>query len=171
MGTRVTLDEADRLHALRSCNILGTGRDVEFDRLVFTAAQLFGVPIAAVSLVTEDRLWFKAQVGLHRPEYPRANSLCLEVVNQQSMLVVEDVTAEPRFADAVIVTQEDVRFFAGAVILGPGRLPIGSFCVMDRTPRQMDPRRRTLLTDLADQASMLLLSRAATKDLLANLGD
>ena len=144
-------DEAARLAALRSLGLLDTEPDERFDRITRMAQRILDVPIALVSLVDADRQWFKSRQGLDRPETSRSVAFCAHAIAQHDVMVVEDATADPRFADNPLVTGDpEVRFYAGAPISGPDGHVLGTLCVMDRRPRTLDARDRQTLEDLAE---------------------
>lgn len=132
-------DEDSRLAALRSLNVLDTIAEERFDRLTRIAKRLFGVEIALVSLVDENRQWFKSCVGLEVRETPRAISFCGHAILGEAPFVIPDALQDPRFADNPLVTGEPhVRFYAGAPLrLATGEI-VGTLCIMDTQPRQMD---------------------------------
>jgi GAF domain-containing protein len=132
-------NEVERLHALRALLLLDTPPEERFDRIAGFAASEFDVPMAMVSLVDEDRQWFKAQVGLSLCETARDQSFCGHAILSPATLVVPDTALDPRFADNPFVTGEPfVRFYAGAPLSLPGGHAVGTLCIMDTQPRQMD---------------------------------
>src|SRR5690606_28994151 len=103
---KVPPNEQERLAALACYRILDTPNEPEFDRLVRLARALFDVPIALISLVDSDRQWFKARSGLDAEQTPRAVSFCSHAVADDTVLVVLDAAADPRFRDNPLVTGE-----------------------------------------------------------------
>jgi PAS domain-containing protein len=133
---RKSFDEASRLAALRRYEILDTGSEEAFDRIVELAAAMFNTPIALISLIDEDRQWFKAKVGIEATETPRAWAFCDHAIREGDALVVADARDDERFADNPLVTGDPhVRFYAGAVIETTDGEPLGTVCVVDRKPR------------------------------------
>jgi GAF domain-containing protein len=132
-------NDVERLHALRALLLLDTPPEERFDRIAAFAASEFNVPMAMVSLVDENRQWFKAQVGLPFCETERDLSFCGHAIMAPATMVVTDATRDPRFADNPLVTGEPhVRFYAGAPLrLATGEI-VGTLCIMDTQPRQMD---------------------------------
>lgn len=114
------------------------------------AARLLGCPIALVSLVDEKRQWFKSRVGLNVEETPREHAFCAHAILGSDVLVVPDATLDERFADNPLVTGEPaIRFYAGAPLwVGEGS-SVGTLCVIDRKPRELDENDRQCLADLA----------------------
>ncbi len=137
-------NELDRLAALRALLILDTPPEQRFDRIVEFAAQEFEVPVALINLIDEGRQWSKAAVGMVACEMRREESFCSYVVFSSQALVVEDLTQDPRFADAPLVQQAPhLRFYAGVPLNSKEGLTLGTLCLLDHRPRQLDA------TDLA----------------------
>ncbi len=129
--------EQARLSALRDQHVLDTVREDRFDRIATLAADHFGVPIALVSLVDAERQWFKAAVGLSVAETPREWAFCAHsiMLGPNAVLVVEDATQDPRFADNPLVCgSPDIRFYAGAVLTTRDGYNLGTLCVIDSKP-------------------------------------
>ncbi|MBI1686045.1 PAS domain S-box protein [Caulobacter hibisci] len=130
--------EQDRLAALASYRILDTAPEPSFDQLTAFAADLFGAPIALISLVDEHRQWFKSRHGLDGESTPRELAFCDHALRLEphSVMVVEDATQDPRFAANPFVTGEpDVRFYAGALLSDRDGANLGTLCVIDSSPR------------------------------------
>lgn len=145
-------DEPARLAALHELGVLDSPPDEHFDRITRVASALFGVPIALVSLVDANRQWFKSCVGVDVTETPRAVSFCAHAILGEGTLVIPDTTRDERFADNPWVTGEAaVRFYAGRPLLADGR-PVGTLCLIDRTPRTLEGEQLDRLDDLAGWA-------------------
>jgi PAS domain S-box-containing protein len=149
-------NEAERLAVLASYDVVGTAPEPAFDDLAKLAARLVGTPIALISLVDKHRQWFKARVGLEAQETPREQSFCTHALVQEEsnpeMLVVPDAHQDPRFAENPLVQGDPhIRFYAGAPLVLPGNLVLGTLCVIDRVPRQLSKDKAELLTMLARQ--------------------
>jgi diguanylate cyclase (GGDEF)-like protein/PAS domain S-box-containing protein len=139
--------EARRLAALRQLGVLDTGSEERFDRLTELASIVTGSPIALVSLVDEHRQWFKSKIGIDDDETPRTDAVCAHaIVSDDEMFVIDDLTADPRFADnALVVGAPEVRSYAGRVVRDIEGLPMGTLCVLDHRPRHLtDEQRRAL---------------------------
>jgi phosphoribosyl 1,2-cyclic phosphodiesterase len=142
-------DETARLETLRALGILDTAPDPRFDRITQLAAEAFQVPIALVSLVDEDRQWFKACVGLSVSETSREVAFCAHAILERDLLVVPDAHADPRFADNPLVTgAPHVRFYAGVPLRVGEASPIGTLCLIDTRPRVLEARQLELLRSL-----------------------
>lgn len=163
--------EARRLELLRDYNILDTPPEVQFDRIARLAAALLNTPIAAVTLVDEDRQWFKAQVGLERSELPRSESLCSVAITGDRPMIVEDASLDTRFAQNRLVHEDGgIRFYLGVPLRTPDGAALGTLCAIDRTPRQVTPRDVALMQDLAELAmEQLELRHAASEDALTGV--
>jgi EAL domain-containing protein (putative c-di-GMP-specific phosphodiesterase class I)/GGDEF domain-containing protein len=140
--------EAARLDALRKLDLLDTPPNEAFDRITRMAAQLFGLPIAAVSLTDVDRQWFKSRVGIEHCSIPRANAPCAEVTDTRSMLVIPDLEAHPGYRGSGLVA-DGVRFYAGAPLLTRDGYCLGALYVVGSAPRTISAAERTGLADLA----------------------
>jgi phosphoribosyl 1,2-cyclic phosphodiesterase/CheY-like chemotaxis protein len=142
-------DEAARLDTLRALGLLDTAPDPRFDRITQLAAEAFQVPIAIVSLVDEDRQWFKACVGLDASETSREVAFCAHAILERDILVVPDAHADARFADNPLVTgAPHVRFYAGVPLRVGDTTPIGTLCLIDTRPRVLEARQLELLRSL-----------------------
>jgi PAS domain S-box-containing protein len=131
-------NEAERLKSLYALNILDTATEERFDRIIKIAVTLFKVPIALISLIDENRQWFKSCFGLEITETPRDISFCNYAIQEDTIFLVEDALQDPRFQDNPLVTGEPfIRFYAGFPLKGPGDYRIGTLCLIDRAPRQL----------------------------------
>ena len=145
-----TTSETSRLAALAALDLLDTRPEPRFDRFTRLAAMTFGVPIALISLVDNERQWLKSRCGLDVEETPRSVAFCSHAVAQREMLVVEDAAQDPRFAGNPLVTGDPhIRFYAGQPVYCDGQA-IGTLCIVDRNPRRFDFDQRRCLRDLAD---------------------
>lgn len=159
-------NESARLAALHRLEILDTPQDEAFDHLTRLAADLIGAPVALVSLVDRDRLWFKSRFGLQITEVSRENSFCDRVVQSSTLLVVEDTLQDPVFCHHPLVTAEPyVRFYACAPIFTENNLVLGSLSVLDYQPRVLDQHARESLQLLAQQAGNLIQLHRQSLDL------
>lgn len=144
-------NEAKRLEALRSLLILDTPPEERFDRISAFAAKEFDVPMALVSLVDQDRQWFKSNFGLDVSETPRDISFCGHAITMTQTLVVPDALCDPRFAtNPLVIGHPFVRFYAGAGLRLPYGQVVGTLCIMDRRPRDFDRLDVAILNGLRD---------------------
>jgi PAS domain S-box-containing protein len=147
-----TSDETNRLAALHRYEILDTEPEREFDDLTLLAATVCGAPQARVSFVDRDREWFKSRIGVDSTEGPRETSFCGHTILSRDVLVVPDATVDDRFADNPLVHGAGgIRFYAGAPLVTPEGLALGSLCVMDQVPRELRPDQLEALRALARQ--------------------
>ena len=144
-------NDAERLTALRELLILDTPPEQRFDKVVQFAAEEFDVPIALLSLVDENRQWFKAVVGLDVCETGRDISFCGHAILQSDIFVIPDARKDARFADNPIVTGEPyVIFYAGAPLTMPSGFTIGTLCLIDHEPRTLDATELAIIATLRD---------------------
>ncbi|HTZ34411.1 MAG TPA: MBL fold metallo-hydrolase [Stellaceae bacterium] len=142
--------EAERLAALHQLAVLDTGREERFDRLTRIAAAAFDVPVALVSLVDANRQWFKSTCGTDLCETARDVSFCAHAILERKVMVVPDALLDQRFADnPVVVGEPRVRFYAGCPLVVEGGACIGTLCLLDTRPRQLDDSSIRLLEELA----------------------
>jgi diguanylate cyclase (GGDEF)-like protein len=143
-------NETARLAKLASYGILDSGAEEAFDRITRLAARLFHVPTALISLIDEDRQWFKSRYGFDAEETPRGEAFGAHTILRDEVMVVPDATKDPRFTRHPLVRgRPHIRFYAGAPLMTQDGLNLGSLCVMDRTPREMSTEDREALLDLA----------------------
>jgi predicted signal transduction protein with EAL and GGDEF domain len=140
--------EAARLDALRKLDLLDTPPNEAFDRITRMAAQLFGLPVAAVSLTDVDRQWFKSRVGVEHCSIPRDKAPCAEVAATSNMLVIPDLQQDPHYRNSQLAAS-GVRFYAGAPLLTREGYCLGAMCVLGTEPRTISETERTGLADLA----------------------
>ncbi len=136
MKISTPLAEPERLSTLRSYGILDTPNEPEFDAIVRKAKAAMDVPIVLMSLVDENRQWFKARVGLDKNETPRCISFCTHAIYQSNMLIIPDATKDERFSFNPMVTGAPfIRFYAGAPLKAPNGGRVGTLCLIDTRPR------------------------------------
>jgi len=140
--------ETARLDALRKLDLLDTPPNEAFDRITRMAAQLFDLPIAAVSLTDVDRQWFKSRVGVDHCSIPRDKAPCGQVADTCSMLVIPDLQADDFYRDSNLAAS-GVRFYAGAPLMTRDGHCLGAMCVLGTEPRAVSASERTGLADLA----------------------
>lgn len=150
MAAPLPPDEKTRLEYLEALAVLDTAPEPVFDRLVKLAQHVTGAPIALVSLVAEDRQWFKARCGVGVDEAPRVHAICSHAILQDRVLVVPDAAEDERFTDDPVVHGErGVRFYAGApLVTAAGNL--GTLCVVDTKPRGLTSEQEATLQLLAE---------------------
>ena len=157
-------NEEQRLASLHGLGILDTPPEERFDRITRLAASIFNTPMASISLVDRDRQWFKSSYGLDAVESSRETSFCSHAVAARDVLVVPDAFQDPRFSDNPLVTGSPrIRFYAGCpIFVGPDC--VGTVCVLDNRPRQVDDNSVHLLHDLAALAELELRKPQSPKE-------
>lgn len=145
----IPLNETERLAALRALRILDTHPEERFDRLTRLAQRFFQVPIALVSLIDEERQWFKSCIGLNVLETSRDISFCGHTILGDHPFVIPDTLLDTRFADNPLVTgYPNIRFYAGCPIKLDNGLVIGTLCIIDVRPRSLTTEEVQVLQDL-----------------------
>jgi signal transduction histidine kinase len=148
----IPADERERLEELYRYSILDTPSEEFFDHLTQLAARTFDVPIALISLVDRDRQWFKSHHGIAATQTPREHAFCAHTILSSEPLVVEDATADSRFANNVFVLGDpSIRFYAAVPLVTSRGFAIGSLCVIDRRPRTATPEQLNTLRLLSVQ--------------------
>jgi phosphoribosyl 1,2-cyclic phosphodiesterase len=157
-------NEEQRLAVLHDLKILDTPAEERFDRITRLAASIFNAPMALISLVDRERQWFKSTYGLDASETSREMSFCSHAVASRDVLVVPDTFQDSRFSDNPLVTGAPrIRFYAGCPIF-VGANCIGTVCVLDNRPRQIDTDTVGLLHDLAALAEIELSKQQHSKE-------
>lgn len=166
-----SVDEAVRLTTLPSLDILDSLGEERFDRLTRMAKHMFRVPIALVSLVDENRQWFKSCIGLEVSETSRDISFCGHAILGDEVFVIPDTLKDDRFADNPLVLEDPhIRFYAGCPIRVANGSRIGTLCIIDREPRDFCAEDEELLKDLAAMVEQELTAvQLATLDEMTNL--
>ncbi|WP_104381811.1 ATP-binding protein [Sphingobacterium sp. HMA12] len=146
--------ERERLAALRHYEITDTPSEASFDGLVKLATEIFNVPIALLSLVDAERVFFKANVGMGTTKTStRAHSLCALTIMDENVTVIEDALQEESLShNPNVIGELGLRFYAGAPLITPEGFSIGAFCILDKKPRQFSPSERSILAGLARTA-------------------
>lgn len=166
-------DEPKRLETLRALKILDTSPEERFDRLTRLAKRLFGVPISLISLVDDERQWFKSNIGLSASETPRDISFCGHAILGDEAFLVPDAAIDDRFSDNPLVTGDPkIRFYAGCPLTVANGSKIGTLCLIDQQPRVLSQDDRELLADLAAMAEQEIAAvQLATMDELTMLSN
>lgn len=167
MDTAAQATEAMRLLELHSFAVLDTEAEQAYDDVVSLAAFICDTPIALISLIDEDRQWFKAKVGLNDMETPRGKAFCAHAITQpHAVMEVTDAQQDRRFADNPLVTgAPGIRFYAGAPLITASGAALGTVCVIDRVPRELTEAQIEALKALSRQVVQLLALRRANADL------
>jgi len=162
--------EAQRIASLRSLDILDTPTESVFDGLVEVAAAISGAPISLISLVDEDRQWFKANHGLDGvTETPRDIAFCSTTIDTNDILEIPDATIDPRFSNNPLVTgQPNIRFYAGHALRLSNGDKVGTLCVIDRVPGELSREQHDSLAHLANAATKALEARRTKAELASS---
>ena len=160
------LHEDARLAALLDYEILDTDPEIGFDDLTLLASSICGTPISAITLIDADRQWFKSRVGIEATETPLELSFCAYAILQRDMLVVEDSHQDAIFANHPSSLGENgTRFYAGVPLISPEGYALGTLCVADGIPRQLQPEQYAALQALSRQVLTQLELRRKLRDL------
>jgi diguanylate cyclase (GGDEF)-like protein/PAS domain S-box-containing protein len=160
------IDEADRLAALRKYAILDTDPEAVFDSLVELASYICQTPIAAISLVDEERQWFKAITGINARETSRDVAFCAHAILQDDAFVVNDAQKDERFFDnPLVVDGPKIRFYTGVPLTTTQGLRLGTLCVIDRVPRTLTDVQVSAIRTLADNVMANLDLRLSHKNI------
>src|SRR3984885_7405572 len=156
----VPVDETERLVALHRLGILDTPPSLAFDGVTRLAQAALQVPILCVSLVDQNRVWFKSRIGLGVRETPRRGSLCDHVVWARGPLIVRDAAADARFANDLLVSgAQHVRSYIGIPLFTRDRQPMGTLCAMDTEIREFGEVEQVVLSEFAKIAEDLLSAK------------
>ena len=160
-----------RLKTLRDYCVLDTEPETRFDELTLLASRICNTPIAIISLVDEKRLYFKSAIGLKVREIPSNHSFCIEVVRQGEPIVVKDAKEDDRFKSNPLVHENPFfHFYAAALLIAPNNQVIGTLCVIDYIPRDINLEQKEALKILARQViTQLELDVQAIRDPLTGL--
>src|SRR5687768_743336 len=157
MGT----NELARLAALRSYQILDTAAEQAFDDLALLASQICNTPIALITLIDEDRQWFKARVGVTVDETERSLAFCAHaILDAGNIMLVPDATRDDRFREnPLVIGDPHIRFYAGAPLVTPDGHALGTLCVIDSRSRTLTADQREALDALRRQVESQLQLR------------
>jgi GAF domain-containing protein len=143
-------NEEARIAALEKYAILDSDPEAAFDDLALLASFVCKTPIALISLIDEERQWFKSKVGLTLSETSRDVAFCAKAILQSDILEVRDATQDERFRDNPFVLAEPhIRFYAGAPLITEDGYALGTLCVIDQKPRELEAEQREALKALS----------------------
>jgi len=149
-----------RQNSLNNLNILDTDAEEVFDELTKLASMICKTPMALISLVDEDRQWFKSKHGLDVKETERDVSFCGHAILEQEIFIVPDAALDERFLDnPLVIAGPKIRFYAGVVLRDVNQLPLGTLCVLDNVPRHFTSEQLTSLKIIAKQVQSQLQIR------------
>lgn len=161
-------NEKERLETLKSYKILDTLPERDFDDIVRIASQICQTPISTITIIDENRQWFKAKQGVENSEGPRELSFCAHAIVQPDRpFIIEDAREDERFSDnPLTIGSPYVVFYAGIPLVAENGMPLGTLCVIDSTPKRLKEEQVVALKALASQAMGQLELRKKTFELL-----
>jgi GAF domain-containing protein len=162
--------ERKRLENLYHYQILDTPVDGHFDEITSLAAKLFDVPIAIISLVDTDRIWFKSSFGLDAEQISRDPGLCSSAIMSDDIYIVENAKVDPRtLANPLVAGVMGLQFYAAAPLRSKEGYNLGTLCIIDKNPRRLSSKESSILMQLSriviDQLELKLQSRLLMKDI------
>jgi len=168
--------EASRLASLRNFDILDTPPDGAFDHVCTLAARFFKTPIALISLVDEDRIWFKSKYGMNTPQIPRSPGLCASAILTDAAYVVKNAISDARtLANPLVAGSFGLRFYAAAPLVTHEGFRLGTINVIDFCPRDFTVHDEFALHDFAsivmDQMDLRLAAIKSVTSLAKTLRD
>jgi GGDEF domain-containing protein len=164
-STPVAFDEAERQRALDALHIVGSLPEPAYDDIVKVAAAVCGTPMALVTLIDRDRQWFKARTGLEGVQTERNVAVCDHAIRQPTQLMeVGDLNQDARFADNPVLKDLGARFYAGMPLVTEDGAAVGSVCVVDVNPRELNTTQREALQALARLTMTLMESRGRERE-------
>lgn len=150
----IPANEAQRMAAVRRFDVLDTPPDGAFDRITAIAARRFGVPISIISIVDEDRIWFKSHHGVPVEQIDRAPGLCASAILGDDPYLLSDASVDPRsLANPLVAGDFGLRFYAGVPLTTSDGYNLGTLCVIDKEPKPID---QSQIEDLKDLASVVM---------------
>ncbi len=150
-------NEKERLAVLQSYQILDTPPEREFDDITALASSICDTPVAMMTLMDSDRLWFKSKIGVSACEVERDITFCAHAIMEKELFVVKDATMDPRFAaNPMVTTEPKIRFYAGAPLIASNEHVLGTLCVVDRVPRDLTQEQTEALQILSRQVISLM---------------
>ncbi len=152
------VNETERLNALEEYNILDTLPEAEFDDITRIASHVCGMPISLVTLLDQNRQWFKSKYGLDVAQTPREQAFCgYTILDAEKPFIVNDASKDERFADnPLVVGEPNVAFYGGIPLVNPQGFVLGALCVIDHKPNNLDKEQLRTLESLGRQIVALL---------------
>jgi signal transduction histidine kinase len=151
------------LAALAPYEILDTPAEEEYDALSSLAAYIAGTPIAFISLIDEQRQWYKSKIGFAVEQMPLEEVFCRYTVGSTHLLEVENTTLDERFYQDILVTKANLHYYCGVPLLTLEGLPIGTLCVSDLKPRVLAEQQKKALQTLAGEVMARMELRRQNK--------
>ncbi len=164
IAAALTPDEAERMEALLSYDVLDTPHEPVFQAITRLAAAITGSPIALISLIDKDRQWFKANWGLETRETPRDIAFCSHAIHSDQLLEIPDTLKDQRFFDNPLVQgNPNIRFYAGHPLETDTGYKLGTLCVIDRKPKQLSDDQKNALKELSTVVMRLFEAHRKTR--------
>ncbi|WP_018151252.1 sensor domain-containing diguanylate cyclase [Leeia oryzae] len=168
----IPVNEPERIASLRRMLMLSTPDEEAFDRVTRTAQRMFNVPVVLISLIDENRQWFKSCIGLPVRETGRDVSFCGHAILKNELFVIENALQDERFADnPLVLGPPHVIFYAGRPLRNPEGFLIGTLCLIDHAPRTFTPDDRKALEDLGHWIELIFLGRELSESQRAMLDE
>ena len=166
--------EKQRIENLYKYKILDTPPDGYFDDITSLATKIFNVPIAIITLVDIDRIWFKSSFGIDAEQIPRDPGLCSSAIMSDDVYVVENASIDPRtLSNPLVSGVMGLKFYAAAPLKSEDGYNLGTLCIIDKNPRNLDGKESSMLMQLArivmNQIELKLQSRLLMKEIQSNL--
>jgi len=167
----IPLNDSKRVEVLKSYSILDTLPELEYDEITFLASHICNTPISLISLIDENRQWFKSHLGLDATETPRDFAFCAHAINDnENVFMVNDARSDVRFYDNPLVTGDPhVIFYAGMPVVSSDGFSLGTLCVIDHEPRTMNESQIKALRALSMQLGRLFELRKKSLQLEAKI--
>lgn len=168
---KIPSNEKERLACLRDLKILDTPIEQRFERLTRIVCRALDVPIAAISLVDEQRQWFKSIQGLNCSQTSRDVAFCSHTILQNEVMIVPDALEDPRFCENPLVLEDPfIRFYAGFPLTIGDNFRIGTLCAIDQKPRTFSDSQTIVFKDLAEmiQSELSNIELTETHQILIN---
>jgi GAF domain-containing protein len=172
MAVSIPNKEAARVAALNRYAILDSEPEQSFDDLVILASHICKTPMALLTLVDDHRQWFKSRVGVDVQETPLELSICAHAIQQNDLFIVSDTLEDARFRDnPLVVGDPHIRFYAGSPLVNEDGFALGTLCVVDRQPRELDKDQKEALAAVSRLALRQMELRANLQMLKDALND
>lgn len=174
METTLTLEkpvnETERLKALKKYQILDTPEDGNFDRITALASLIFKVPIAIISLVDKDRIWFKSHHGLNVRQINRDPGLCASAILAKELYIIEDARKDPRaLANPLVAGEFGLRFYAATPLHTEENHNLGTLCIIDKKSRSFSSEEREILKHLGQIVMDEMNMRLSVREVAVNI--
>ena len=165
--------EIKRLENLKKYEILDTPADGSYDEMTSLATKIFNVPIAIITLVDSDRIWFKSSYGIDAEQIPRSPGLCSSAIMSDDLYIVENARTDPRtLANPLVAGVMGLQFYAAAPLKSIDGYNLGTFCIIDKNPRTLSVIESSMLRQLSrivmDHFEVKLNSRLMVQEILKN---